>query len=51
MRNLEEIQEQINKANKIIEDENSLGIYGYEEGVKYALEWVMKNIDEKPIED
>jgi hypothetical protein len=45
-----EVDVQIDKANEFIE--NGTGCHGmsYEEGVKAALEWVMGDVDEEPIE-
>ena len=45
MRTIEEISEQIDAT----EDSNNFGM-SYEDGVKYALEWVIEQTDEKPIE-
>ena len=40
-------------ANEIEHDTSNRGSFGmsYEQGVSYALDWVLGNIDEDPIED
>lgn len=52
MRSKEEIDQQIDKANKHVHN-GSTAVHGmtYEEGVAYALGWVIGDSDDKPIED
>ena len=50
MKTRKEVDEQIDKAQQAIESGEGYHGMGYEEGVKAALEWVMGDIDEEPIE-
>jgi len=50
MKTREEVYEQINKALQTIESGNGYHGMSYEEGVKAALEWVIGDINEEPIE-
>lgn len=50
MKTREEVNEQIDKAQQSIESGEGYHGMSYEEGVKAALEWVMGDIEEKPIE-
>jgi len=50
MRTKEEINEQLDKAeNALVSGEGYFGMT-YEAGVKAAIEWIMGDVDEKPIE-
>jgi len=51
MRLENEIYEQIDKASEMINNGESSNFMSYEEGVKNALEWILENTNEKPIED
>lgn len=48
MKSQSEIKEMIDKAS---DDERNLHGMTYQEGVRAALEWVLENWDEDPIED
>ena len=50
MKTRKEVDEQIDKAQQAIESGEGYHGMSYEEGVKAALEWVMGDIDEEPIE-
>ena len=47
-----EIQSEVNKARDIEYDDDNQGCFGmtYEQGVSAALDWVLGDTDEKPIE-
>lgn len=48
----EEVEAQIDLATERINSgENCMVGMSYEEGVKYALEWILGEIEDKPIED
>ena len=51
MRNESEIYEQIDEASEKINNGECSSFMSYEDGVKNALEWVLKNTNEKPIEN
>lgn len=46
-----EIEEQIDKASDLIEEGGKYHGMSYEDGVREALNWVIENTNEKPIED
>lgn len=46
-----EINEQLDKAQEGVENGSKYSGMSYEEGVKYALEWVTGQSDDKPMED
>lgn len=52
MRTQDEILEELGQALDIIDDENHSGFHGmsYEEGVQAALEWVLGDTDNTPME-
>ena len=50
MKTRKEVYEQIDKAQQVIESGEGYHGMSYEEGVKAALEWVIGDIDEEPIE-
>lgn len=46
----EEVEEQIDLATeRINSDENCMNNMTYEQGVKYALEWIIGDAEEKPL--
>ena len=50
MKSEKEIEDQIDEAS-LTEDNTRYPGMNYEEGVKYALEWVMRDDVDKPMED
>ena len=50
MKTRKEVDELLNKVQQAIESGEGYHGMTYEEGVKAALEWVMDDIDEEPIE-
>ena len=52
MRSKAEIEDQLNKAMDVIHDPDERGAWGmsYEEGVQAALDWVVENIEEGPMD-
>jgi hypothetical protein len=51
VRTTEEIEDQIELAVEGIEHGSKFRGMSYEDGVKYALEWVTGQSDDKPMED
>jgi hypothetical protein len=52
VRGEDEVYEQIDKAGELINDEVSMySGMSYEQGVRDALEWILGDIDDAPMDD
>ena len=51
MRAIREIEEQIDLANETMEDGGKSFGMTYEDGVKNALQWVIEETDDKPMDE